>query len=308
MKVVFLGTSGAWSLPELNCGCRICREMRRKKEERQRTALLFSGKTNLLIDCGPDIARQLSRHGIDRIDALLITHEHGDHYLGMDELYSYKRNSPPGSFVPIPVFATDQAWQVVGARFGYLEDRGVIEVHPVEPGRSIVLDEYEILPFKTNHGPFAAGSVGYVIRTRSNRGEEIRLVYTSDFVDLPATPPDLFDPDYLIIQSFWLNEPSRNIPNHMSFQRALDYIKQWKPTRETFIVHIGDGDPVPGDPANSMTKKHEPADPLRAPGGGAPYPVPLNQGQWQKTVDRILSDYALPFKITVARDALEVTL
>lgn len=308
MKLIFLGTGGAWALPELNCGCWICREMRQREEKRQRTALLLSGKTNLLIDCGPDIARQLSRHGIGRIDALLLTHEHGDHYLGMDELYSYKRCSPTGTFVPIPVFASERTWEVVSERFGYMEERGVIKAHEVKPGRPHVLDEFEILPFKTDHGPIAKGSVGYVIRTRGSNGKEIRLVYTSDFVDLPETPPDLFYPDYLIIQSFWLNEPSNNIPNHMSFQRALDFIEQWKPVKETFIVHIGDGDPVPGDPANTMAKKQRPADPLRTPGDGLPYPVPLNQEQWQQTVDRILSDYRLSHKIIVASDALEVSL
>ena len=94
----------------------------------------------------------------------------------------------------------------------------------------------------------------------------------------------------------------------MSFQRALDYIQLWKPKRETFVVHIGDGDRVPGDPANRMAKKNEPADPLCPPNGGTPYPVPLNQEQWQETIDRISADYRLPCRITVAYDDLRVSL
>ncbi len=308
MDLIFLGTGAAWSLPELNCDCVICREMRRNGERRQRTAFLLSGKTNLLVDCGPDIASQLSRHQIDRLDAVLITHEHGDHYMGLDELFSYKRTRARGEFEPTVVYMTQKSWEVVRDRFGYLEEMGVIKVQEIEPGSAYAFGEFAFVPFKTNHGPFALGSVGFIIRTRSRGSREVRLVYTSDFEDLPETHPDLIHPDYLIIQSFWLNEPIVNRPHHMSFQGALKFIEQWKPELETFLVHMGDGDMVPGDPANRMLKKYKPADPLRNPKSGDPYPVPLNQEQWQKTIDQISADRHLPFKITVAHDDLRIQL
>ncbi|MCJ7596150.1 MAG: MBL fold metallo-hydrolase, partial [Desulfobacterales bacterium] len=255
MDIIFLGTGGAWGVPELNCDCLICREMRLKNEKRRRTALLLSGESNLLIDCGPDIASQLSRHEGARIDALLITHEHGDHYMGMDELSSYKRTSPKEAFEPIPVYVTAKSWEVISARFGYLEALGVIRVFLVEPKKTYSFREFEILPFKTNHGAFASGSVGYSIKTKDSRGKQVHLVYTSDFLDLPEFPVEILSPDYLIIQSLWLNEPRVNRPFHMSLQRALEFIKSWKPKRETFLVHIGDSDQIPGDPANQMNKK-----------------------------------------------------
>ena len=306
MRLIFLGTGGAWSLPELNCSCRICREMRLRKESRRRTSLLFSGQTNLLIDCGPDIASQLSDHQIERLDGILITHEHGDHYIGLDELVSYKRTSPRGAFAPIPVYMTKQSWEVIKARFGYLVDMEVIRVREVEPLKPYTLHEFEIMPFKTNHGAFAAGSVGYIVQSKDREGKTHRLIYTSDFVDLPESPPALLQPDVLIIQSFWLNEPVKNIPQHMSFQRALDYIQAMDPKNGTFLVHIGDGDPIPDDPANRMLKKREPADPMRSPESGEPYPVPMSQEQWQKIVDQILSDRGLPYHVTVAYDGLRI--
>jgi phosphoribosyl 1,2-cyclic phosphate phosphodiesterase len=308
MDLIFLGTGAAWSLPELNCDCMICRELRQIGEKRQRTAFLLSGKTNLLVDCGPDIASQLSRNQIDRLDAVLITHEHGDHYMGLDELFSYKRTRARGEFEPIGVYMTQKSWEVVRDRFGYLQDMGVIKIQEVEPGTAYTFGEFTFVPFKTSHGPFARGSVGFIIRTRAHGDREVRLVYTSDFEDIPGTPPDLIRPDYLIIQSFWLNEPIENRPHHMSFQRALEFIEQWKPELETFLVHMGDGEMVPGDPANRMAKKYECADPLRDPKTGDPYPVPLNQAQWQKTIDQISIDRHLPFKITVAHDDLRIQL
>lgn len=299
MDVTFLGTGAAWRVPELNCECLICQEMRGKNEKRDRTALLLRDKTNLLVDCGPDIVSQLTRHHADRIDGVLISHEHGDHYMGLDELFAYKRNSQRGTFSPIPVYATAQSWEVIGLRFKYLEDMGVIKALTIQPGIWFNHEEFEILPFRTDHGTFAKGCVGFLIQR-----DKVRLLYTSDFKDIPECAEGLLYPDYLVIQSFWMNEPVNNRPSHMSFQRAIGFIDMLKPKTETFLVHIGDADMVPGDPANGLAKKYEPKDPLRSPSGGDPYPIPLNQEQWQRTIERILSDRGLTYKVTVAQDDL----
>jgi len=308
MDMTFLGTGGAWGLPELNCGCLICREMRRKGEKRDRTSLLLRDQSTLLVDCGPDAKSQLSRHSINGIDGVLITHEHTDHYIGLAELFAYKRNLPRGSFEPIPVYLTSRSHEVIRRRFDYLEDMAVIRVHTIESGRWFRVNEFELLPFDTYHGDFAQGSVGFLIKVRSVSGEEVRLVYTSDFSDIPAPPADLYHPDYLIIQSFWLNEPVHNRPHHMSFQRAIHFIERLKPKKKTFLVHMGDADKVANDPANNLLKKYEPKDPMRPPSGGNPYPIPLNQDQWQNTVDRIVADRGVPYRIIVAYDDLWVEI
>jgi phosphoribosyl 1,2-cyclic phosphate phosphodiesterase len=308
MELVFLGTGAAWGLPELHCPCRICDEMRRKGEKRTRTALLLKSTSSLLIDCGPDIRFQLAQRPETVPGAVLITHEHGDHYIGLDELFVYKRLVPRGTFEPIPVYMSARSWEVIGRRFDYLENMGVIKVNPAEPGKWFRESEWRVFPFKTDHGTFAAGSLGYLITVKGACSEEIRIVYTSDFMELPAVPEEIMRPDYLVIQSFWLNEPKENRPHHMSFQRAMEFISRLDPRKETFLVHMGDADMVPGDPANSVLKKYQPLDPLRPPGSAAPYAIPLNQEQWQETVNRVLLDRHLDYRVTVARDGLGVTL
>ena len=306
MKLTFLGTGASWGLPELNCECVICRDMRRRGEKRERTALLLEGRSRLLIDCGPDIAVQLSRHSVRRPDGVLITHEHGDHYLGLDELFSYKRSAPEGEFKPIPVHMTRETWDTIRVRFGYLEQMEVIKVHEVVPKTFSPVAGFEVFPFKTEHGAFARGSVGYLLQNTS--GSPFRIVYTSDFMNLPEIPEEIVQPEILILPCWRLNEPIKNTPRHLSFQRALEFMKALKPTGEIFLVHLGDGDPVPGDPANSMLKKREAADPLTPPGRIHPYPIPRNHGEWQSVVTQILSDYNLNFKCTVAYDGLTVSL
>jgi phosphoribosyl 1,2-cyclic phosphate phosphodiesterase len=308
MELIFLGTGAAWALPELGCDCLICREMRKRGEKRQRTALLLSGETKLLIDCGPDIADQLSRHNVESLDFVLISHEHGDHYLGLDELVAYQRTTPKDLYRPIPVYLTAGTWDIVKTRFAYLQDMGVIKVALIKPGKWSKAGGIEIFPFKTNHGPFAKGSVGFAFRFVGLSGTSALMVYTSDFIDIPEIPSQILEPEYLIIQSYWLNEPVINRPNHMSFQRAIDYIKKISPLKETFLVHMGDTDQVPGDPANQMSKKREARDPLRPPSGGDPYPIPLGQKQWQEIVERILTDRGMSFKVIVAQDDLIVPI
>ena len=72
LDLIFLGTGGAWPVPELSCDCRICREMRAKQQQRKRTALLLCGESNLLIDCGPDIADQLALERLGQGDARIV--------------------------------------------------------------------------------------------------------------------------------------------------------------------------------------------------------------------------------------------
>ncbi len=307
MDITFLGTGGAWGVPEMNCNCAICREMRAHEERRDRTSILLTeNDATLLIDCGPDAREQLSRNSVTRIDGVLITHEHNDHYIGLDELFAYKRVLPKEDFSPIPVYSTSKTREVIEARFAYLEKLGVIRFVEIEPERWFEQGPFRVFPFKTDHGDFAKGSVGFMVQGRDRSGDEVRILYTSDFADIPNMPSALEGCDYVIMQSFWLNEPVENRPSHMSFQNAIDYIKRLKPLKETFLVHMGDADRVPGDPANHMAKKYEPKNPLKPPHEKDPYPIPGNQLQWQKTVDRILLDYDVPHKVTVAQDDLTV--
>jgi phosphoribosyl 1,2-cyclic phosphate phosphodiesterase len=306
MELIFLGTGGAWGIPEIKCECLICRELRKKGEKRDRTSLLLKGESHLLVDCGPDAKEQLSRNLVDKVDGVLITHEHGDHFIGLDELFAYKRNSPRDDYRQIPVYLTEESWKTIQPRFEYLEDLQVLNFKQIEPKKQFTVGEFSIVAFSTEHGAFAKGSVGYLIKFRGSGGQNKSLLYTSDFVGLTEIPGDIQRPDYLVIQSFWLNEPVNNRPSHMSFQRALKFIEMFDPVEETFLVHIGDADMVPGDPCNTYAKKYEPLDPLTNPSDGKPYTIPLNQDQWQSTVDLILSDLGIKRKVTVAYDDLRV--
>ncbi len=299
MEIRFLGTGSAWGVPEHSCECFICKRMTELGEERTRTSFLVIGEESILVDCGPDVRRQMLRLAVQRPDAVLITHEHADHFLGLDDLLAFRRATPRDAWTLIPVYATEMTWASVEARFGYLVG-SLIDKRLAVPERPLEGLRTKVRPFKTLHGPTAPGSVGYVIEGKGDPG----IVYTSDFIGLDREPEFLFNPDILIIQSHWLNEPERNRPHHMSFQCAIEYIARWRPRRATYLVHVSAGDHVEGDSANNSLGKWRPKAPLPEPATGRPYPVPLCQADWQRLVDGIAEDYGLPRPIFVARDGM----
>ncbi len=243
----------------------------------------------------------MARHTLRRPEAVFVTHEHGDHYIGLDELFVFKRNVPRDSFEPIPVYMSSLSWSAVSLRFAYLEQMGVIVFRPLEPGGIIKAGSLEVSSFKTYHGKTAAGSIGLVLECPSREGVRKKIVYTSDFEDIPEIPPHALNPDILIIQTFWLNEPVHNRPSHMSLQRALLFIERFSP-KAVYITHIGEADMAEGDPWNSSLKKYAPKDPLRPPTGGAPYPIPRCQQEWDQTLARVLEDRKIAIEAHVSFD------
>lgn len=301
MEINFLGTGSAWGLPEYSCRCQICQNMVRLNETRSRTSFVMKGRETILVDCGPDLRSQMWDCKLDKPDLVIITHEHGDHILGLDELLVFRRSVPKDSWVPIPVYATEQTWKAIDMRFGYLVG-SLIERRLAVPGVPLDGLQSRLTPFKTFHGASAAGSVGYVVEETRRDGSTFKLVYTSDFVSIPDEPPLLTEPDVLVIQAQWLNEPAHNRPSLMSFQNALGYIRRWRPKRATFVVHVSGGDLVPGDPCNYALKKLAPLSPLAEPGSGKPYPIPRCQSEWQAVADKICSDYEVPGPVIIAYD------
>jgi phosphoribosyl 1,2-cyclic phosphate phosphodiesterase len=262
----------------------------------------------ILVDPGPDLRYQLMRENLPKPDAVVITHEHGDHFLGLDELLCYKRALPRAKWKPIKVYANPLAWPVIEERFGYLLG-DLLEKCTAEPEQPLLGDpfgeELVCLPKKTFHGPFAKGAQGYVFKTKTAEGE-LSLGITGDLVS--TEDPDAFAGlDALVCQCHFLNEPKVNRANHLSLQNALPLLKKWKP-RKVYFVHISCQDIRPGDEiGNQVLKKYQPENPLCSPTGTA-YEIPRDQRSWQDTVEKVFRDQDLFVAPQVAYDGLAVDL
>jgi phosphoribosyl 1,2-cyclic phosphate phosphodiesterase len=308
MEIIFLGTGGAWGLPEHQCPCATCRHLRALGQSRGRTSLWIDAGTPILVDPGPDLRAQIMAHYLPCPAAVLITHEHHDHFLGLDELLCYPRNLPRGDWRPIPTYAHPESWAAIEQRFGYLipsllEKRLALPGQPLEGapfGPGLICT-----PVKTDHGPVPKGSQGYILEQRRPQGA-VRLGYTSDLTRT-MEPLAFAGLDCLVCQCHFLNEPQQNRANHLSLQNALPLLEAWRPG-QVYFVHLSCQDTIPGDEAaNALMKKYPPAAPLKDPAGRL-YPIPRDQASWQDTVRRVLADQGLDLPAFVAQDGLRVVI
>lgn len=87
MKLKFLGTGTSQGVPVIGCQCKVCLS-KDVKDKRFRTSALITTEQDkkILIDCGPDFRQQMILNNEANVDAVLITHEHNDHVIGLDDM------------------------------------------------------------------------------------------------------------------------------------------------------------------------------------------------------------------------------
>ena len=133
--------------------------------------------TTLLVDAGPDLRAQLLAGGIGRVDAVLLTHAHADHVLGLDELRIMNRIMGRA----LPLYATEETLGEVTRRFDYAF-RGVtpgffrpaLEPVPVRPGDTLEMAGFPVRLFRQDH------------RVMDTLGLRIgRFGYSTDVVEMP---------------------------------------------------------------------------------------------------------------------------
>ena len=118
-RVTFLGTGTSSGVPVIGCDCDVCRSTD-PRDARLRPSIFVDvpDRAKILVDTGSDFRQQALRHEIRRIDAVLVTHAHADHILGLDEIRRYNHMQRGA----IPFFANDEAWETLKKTFFYVFD------------------------------------------------------------------------------------------------------------------------------------------------------------------------------------------
>jgi len=124
LRVTFLGTGTSTGVPVPTCRCAVCTSTDERDRRLRPSVQLEWDQTSVLIDSSTDLRQQALRYEIERVDAVLYTHAHADHILGIDDLrlYNWKQKGA------IPAFGSARTLDAIRRTFWYVFDE--------EPGES----------------------------------------------------------------------------------------------------------------------------------------------------------------------------
>ena len=196
------------------------------KNHRTRSSLMLQGPTgNLLVDCSPEMRLQVTRERIYEIEAVLITHTHADHVMGMDDLRSISMKT----HAAVPVYTLpayqDDIRRIYNYAFGeYPPGVFVPRFDLRDVPRDLSVGGLTVRTFLVDHG-----------RTKVIGIRVGRLAYITDVSHIPAEArAELDGLDVLFIDAVRLAPH----PNHFHFERAIE-VAQEIGAGKTYLTHLG---------------------------------------------------------------------
>lgn len=203
MELTILGSGGCTVIPKPLCSCSICREAREKGAPYERTGpSAFLHDENLLIDTPAETTQQLNRSGINRIDAVLLTHLDPDHVEGLRVVEHITLDfrtwrAYPGSRIKLVLpRVLNKHVETIQSHYGpiidYYEAQGFVE-------RTPFLETVKIGRVDITAIPVGRGSQTSYIYVFVKDGRKI--VYAScDIKPFPENRREVREADLLVIQ------------------------------------------------------------------------------------------------------------
>jgi len=229
VKARILGCGTSTGVPKIGNHWGAC-DPEEPRNRRMRTSLLVeSADQKLLVDCGPDLRQQMLDADCGRIEALIVTHGHGDHCHGIDEL----RPLAAALETPIPLYSRPNTLEELKQRFGYAFERSDF-YRPVAEAREIVDDwafgDARVRIVDQPHG--GVTSLGL----RLDEGGK-SLAYSIDFNNLTDEMASLYEG-----VDVWIADclTRQKHPTHADLPSLLDWARDCR-VGHLYLVHMGNG-------------------------------------------------------------------
>ena len=230
MKLTFLGTGTSVGVPMIGCECGICRSDNPRNKRLRTSALVQEDGFTILIDASPDLRSQSLRAGLKKIDAVLFTHSHSDHLLGIDDLRRFNWIQQKR----LPAYGPPDTLKRIRTLFSYAIEKNhtsqiytQLDLHEIrEPFR---LGPFEIAPFSLPHGGME--TYGYVIGCN---GAKPALAYFTDCKDVPASArAAIRGIPVLVLDALRFT----NHPTHLTIAESTAIAREARAGR-TYFIHL----------------------------------------------------------------------
>lgn len=225
IELTVLGSGTSTGVPMIGCDCPVCRSADPRDQRLRPSLLVRYDGYEVLIDTGPDLRQQALRARMKRLDAVLYTHSHADHILGLDDVRPFNFHSR-GS---VPIYALPETLGTIRHTFSYAFNGGVslssrpkVEMHEITE-ESIDIHGIHFHPVPVTHGDlncigFRFGNVAYLTDFKAIPDSSLCMLRNVDILFLDALR----------------HKPH---PTHSTVEESLRLVEMLHP-RRTYFTHI----------------------------------------------------------------------
>jgi phosphoribosyl 1,2-cyclic phosphate phosphodiesterase len=225
LKITVLGSGTSVGVPTIGCHCAVCTSTDPRDNRLRPSILIGYAGRNVLIDTTPDFRTQALRAKIEHLDAVLFTHAHADHVMGLDDLrpFNFRQSGP------IPIYASPETMAAIRRSFPYIFDGGKKESNVprldarILDGAPFDLFGVEFLPIPVLHG----SQTIYGFRFGA-------AAYLTDHSDIPESSLDLLRSLDVLFLDALRYKPH---PTHSTVDRSVKTVEELAPHR-AFFTHI----------------------------------------------------------------------
>jgi len=229
VKLRILGCGTSTGVPRIGNDWGRCDPHELRNYRLRSSILVESAGERLLVDCGPDLRQQLLAADIGRLDGVIVTHAHGDHCHGIDEL----RPIAQAIERPVPVYARPDVLAELRLRFSYAFEplkfyRPIVEARELA-SECLFGDMRTRFVDQPHGGPVSLGM-------RFDEAER-SAAYAIDFSELTSEMAALYEGVDVRIADCLTRQPH---PTHMHLDALLAMVRELR-VGQVYLTHMGNG-------------------------------------------------------------------